>query len=197
MKPFTKTAIAAIGLLCLGAPALGANSDGAPGASAQATVEARWVPRKLQLVYMGFTSVYSCDGLVDQMKHILRQLGAGEDLMVTPYTCVRSSGPELMAGVQASFSVLELTGSGDHANAGSPVVSAYWDPVTLDADAPRHPGSGDCELLEQVKKEVLPLFATRNLKFNSSCFPHQVSLAGAHLSVEVLRPTKPAAAPAK
>ena len=193
MKALTKAAIATVGLLSLAAPVLAATTD---GASDQGTVEAKWVPHKVQFIYMGFTSVYSCDGLVDQMKEILQQLGAREDLEVKPYTCVRSSAPELMAGVRANFSVLQPATSDDHANADSPVVAAHWDLVTLDADSPRHAGSGDCELLEQVKKELLPLFATRNLKFNSSCFPHQVSVGGAHLSVEVLRPVKPSAAAA-
>jgi hypothetical protein len=190
MKTLIHAAVAVATLLAGSVPALAATAD---DAAAQATVQARWVHRELHFTYMGFTSVYSCDGLVEEMKQILQQLGAGEDLLITSYGCSRPSGPQVMAGVQATFSVLEPVGSNDSGAAGSAAVAARWESLTLNSDTLRQRDAGDCELVEQVKKEVLPLFATRNLTFTSSCFPHQVSLAGAHLSVEVLRPAQPAA----
>jgi hypothetical protein len=47
---------------------------------------------------------------------------------------------------------------------------------------------GQCELLEQMQKKVLPLFTSRNVDFRSSCFPHQVSLGDIRFTVDVLRP---------
>jgi hypothetical protein len=192
MKALIHVGVAATMLLVGSMPGTAAAADESP---AQATVEARWVPRELHFTYMGFTSTYSCDGLLDQMKQILQQLGAGEDLVIKTYGCSTPSGPQVMAGVQATFSVLVPADSSEQGSAGSAVVAARWDAVKMDADIPRHRNSGDCELIEQVKKEVLPLFTTRNLTFRSSCFPHQASIAGAHLSVEVLRPAQPAAGP--
>ncbi len=158
---------------------------------------AKWVPRKLTFIYQGFTSKYSCDGLQDQMKQILQQLGAGTDLVVKRYGCIRGEGPEPTPGVYATFSVLQTAGEDaskdDHGAAAPKDVAARWDTVTLNSDTPHQSNSGDCELIEQVKRQVLPLFTTRNLTFKSGCFPHDVSLAGARLSVEVLRPVKPAA----
>ena len=52
-----------------------------------------------------------------------------------------------------------------------------------------------CELLEQLKDKALPLFTSRNLMFQSTCVPHQVSLGEIRFSVDVLRPA-PAARPA-
>ena len=190
MKAVMHAGIAVAALLMGSAPAVAAPTD---EASAQATVAAKWVPRELRFVYQGFTSKYSCDGLQDEMKQILQQLGAGDDLVLKAYSCTQLSGPEPMPGVQATFSVLEPAGADARGAADSAVVAARWDTVTLEADTPKNRKSGDCELIEQVKKEVVPLFTTRNPTFTSSCFPHQVSLGGARLSVEVLRPARPAA----
>ena len=46
---------------------------------------------------------------------------------------------------------------------------------------------GDCELIEQFKETFLPLFATRNVKYGSTCVPHELTL-GTHLSAQVLTP---------
>ncbi len=192
MKTFIGAAVAISAALLVGSAAtVAAPTD---ETSSQATAPAQWAPRKLTFIYQGFTSKYTCDGLRDQLKQILQQLGASHDLVVKRYGCTRLDGPESSPGVQATFSVLASAGTDSHDASGSKQVAARWDTVTLNSDTPRQSNSGDCELIEQVKKQVLPLFTTRNLTFTSSCFPHDVSLAGAHLSVEVLRPAQPAAA---
>jgi hypothetical protein len=152
---------------------------------------AKWTPRKLHFIFQGFTTHYSCDGLQDQMKSILQKLGAGKDLVVKPSGCTRLEGPEPFPGVTATFSVLEPAGGGAQGATDSHDVAAQWDTVTLNsATAQDHTGSSDCELIEQVKRHVLPLFTTRNLNFSDDCFPHTATIAGARLSVEVLRPVK-------
>jgi hypothetical protein len=172
----------------LAAVAVGAPSDDA--AAEGASVSAKWVPRKLHYVYQGFTAHYSCDGLQEQVKQILQKLGAS-DLNVRRSGCTRLEGPEPFPGVNATFSVLEPATVAAKGAANSQEVAARWETVTLDASTPTRDNAGGCELIEQVKKEFLPLFATRNLQFSSDCFPHTASLVGAHLSVEVLRPVKP------
>lgn len=153
------------------------------------SVSASWVPRKLHFSYVGFTAHYSCDGLRDQMKRILQQLGVRKDLVLRSTGCTRLEGPESFPGVDATFSVLEPAGDGDH-DAAAQGVAARWDKVILDSDTPGRTGAGECELIEQVKQRVLPLFTTRNLTYSSDCFPHSESLGGVRLSVEVLRAVK-------
>jgi hypothetical protein len=123
------------------------------------------------------------------MKWILQQLGAGDDLVVKSRGCTRLVGPEPFPGVDATFSVLEPAGARDQGAVNFP-VAGRWDTVSLDSDTTRRTNAGSCELIEQVKKRVLPLFSTRNVDFSSDCFPHTDSLVGARLSVEVLRPDK-------
>ena len=169
------------------ATAAGSND---PAAQTATAISGKWAPRKLHFTYVGFTASYTCDGLRDQMKQILLQLGARKDLVVKPSGCTRLEGPEPFPGVDATFSVLEPAGD-DPGTAKSQGLPARWDKVTLDSDTHGRTRSGGCELIEQVKKSVLSLFTTRNLTYSSDCFPHAESLTGARLSVEVLRPVKP------
>ncbi len=140
---------------------------------------AKWVTRQLHFMYSpvgpGFvTTHYSCDGLQDQMTAILRQLGAGGDLVVRSVGCTRALGPERFPGVDAQFSVLEPASTVHKGAANSPTVEARWEKVTFKPDT-------SCQLLDQVRRNVLPLFATRNVKADCPV----------GFSLEVLRPAPP------
>jgi len=174
-------------------PVAGAGTPAAP-ADAQAdsqtgaAVPSTWVPRKLHFTYLGFTR-YTCDGLLGQMKSILQRLGASPDLVVKPYGCTQFEGPEPAPGVDATFSVLQPATGGGQNEATGKGVPAVWEKVTLNSDTTRrYNGDGNCELIEQVKKQVLPLFATRNVDYSTDCYPHADSLKGTRVSLDVLRP---------
>jgi len=137
---------------------------------------AKWVSRKVHFMYTAtpdfHATYYSCDSLQDKVKAILRQLGA-RDEVVKPIGCV-TTGPERFPGVDATFSVLEPAGSGSQDDGNAKDVKAQWDKVSLkNTDA-------SCALIEQVKRSILPLFATRNP--SSGCTKD--------FSVEVLQPAK-------
>ena len=68
-----------------------------------------------------------------------------------------------------------------------PAVQAQWKAVDLMAENASYDEQGNCELIEQFKRTFLPLFTTRNIKYSSTCVPHQITL-GTHLSAEVLVP---------
>ncbi|HJS92555.1 MAG TPA: hypothetical protein VJ738_21485 [Steroidobacteraceae bacterium] len=158
-------------------------------AAAQDGVAAVWVPKHVQFIYQGFTSYYSCDGLRDQIRSMLEKLGA-KDLKVQQYSCVNPSGPTLFPGVRVNMRVLVPASSAEAAkekNAGSPVQAQWKDVVLMPTNAPVNE-QGNCELIEQFKETFLPLFTTRNVKYESTCIPHQVTL-GTHLSAEVLMPS--------
>jgi hypothetical protein len=46
--------------------------------------------------------------------------------------------------------------------------------------------AGQCELLEQFNRTILPLFTTRNVDVRTSCVPHQLEPLGTKLQAEVL-----------
>ena len=162
-----------------------------PGlAAAQGRVEAVWAARHVSFVYQGFTTHYSCDGLRDQIEHMLVKLGAG-NLRVRPYGCIRLAGVEPFPGVTVTMQVLVPAGSA-HGRKAAPVIAAHWRNVVLMPSNAGLQEQGNCELIEQFKETFLPLFTTRRIRYQSNCIPHQLTL-GTHLSAEVLLPeTKPA-----
>ncbi|HEY7890524.1 MAG TPA: hypothetical protein VIC29_20050 [Steroidobacteraceae bacterium] len=157
-------------------------------AVAQDSVSAVWVPKQVQFIYQGFTTHYSCDGLRDQVRDMLRKLGA-QDLKVREYGCARAVGPDPFPGVSVSMRVLAPASSAasSGAKSGSAPVEAQWKDVVLLSPSSSFEDQGNCELIEQFKETFLPLFATRNVKYGSTCVPHQLTL-GTHLSAQVLMP---------
>jgi hypothetical protein len=162
-------------------PAAGADAAAGAGTDVAAGQPGAWRSQKTELVYLGFTSHYSCDGLQDKLELLLRQLGARRDFKVIAYGCDRGYGqPSRFPRAALEFATLQ-PGSADAAPVPSgssgpsddqPVAGA-WRSVEL---SPRHPfelQDGDCELMEQFRDKVLPLFAVRNLQANLTCVPHQ------------------------
>lgn len=152
-------------------------------AAAQGGVQAVWAKRQVRFIYQGFTTYYSCGGLREEVERMLQKLGA-RDLKVDEYGCVRGSGVETFPGVRVSMQVLVPVSSA-HGKAAGPVVDAHWQNVVLLASNSSLQDQGNCELIEQFKETFLPLFTTRNIRYESNCVPHQVTY-GTHLSTEVL-----------
>ncbi len=158
----------------------------------EATSQAAWVPRELRLTYQGFTAKYSCDGLSDRIKEVVLLLGARkQDLHVTPIGCSGGYGrPTPFPGVSVKMSVLEPIG--DKTPAGATPVAVVWRNVDV-ARPQTLAAAGDCELTEQIKQSVLPLFTVRNVEYKSTCVPHQLTPGGTSLKADVLVPARVAA----
>ena len=65
-------------------------------------------------------------------------------------------------------------------------VAAHWKPVDLKLRNSVVTDSGECELVEQIRQRVLPLFAVRNVAEQSNCIPHQATATRPLLKMEVL-----------
>ena len=190
--------------LVLGAGALAACtlllSAAAPGqpsapAAAAAPAWAVWTPKELRFTYMGFTSHYSCDGLRDKMRAILLQLGARPDMKLRELPCAGQLGrPTEFPGVTVNMNVLTPFDA-TKANATETPLPAHWKPVEISTDRDPLREAGDCELIEQVKSRVLPLFTTRNVGYRSTCIPNQLQVGGTQLKAEVLSADEQSAAP--
>jgi hypothetical protein len=178
-------AVVAFGAL-LAAPAWGAEEGGRQGSEAAPKELAVWTPKEVQFTYMGFTTLYSCDGLRDDVREMLLQLGARkDDLKVYEMPC---SGPpdrpNPFPGVKIKMSVLTPAPSTE--SDVSHMVQAQWKTVKLPHRETGINAAGQCELLEQFKKTVLPLFTTRNVDLVATCVPHQLSPLGTKLQADVL-----------
>ncbi len=182
--------------------ALAATFPGAAQAAAPAPPQpAHWVKKKINFSYLGFTTHYSCEGLTDTVRYVLLELGARKsDLNVHEFACTARLGePTPFPGVAGTFYVLEPLApeQATRPSGTEGIVPAHWQPVDVRFHRLEtgEGMSGQCELLEQVKQHILPLFAARNVQFKSLCVPHELFAGGTSLKVEVLVPDKGSAGP--
>jgi hypothetical protein len=147
-----------------------------------------WVPKELNFRYVGFTTKYSCDGLRDKMRSILLQLGARDDLKVTGYGCIAVNSPETTPGVRIAMHVLESASAAAGQTAAGHTVAAHWKTIDLLADRNLVDAGLDCELVAQLHREVLPLFAPRHVDYSAACSVNTPLPGGTKLKADVLVP---------
>ena len=150
-----------------------------------------WQKHEYRFAYMGFTSTYSCDGLASKIKLLLITAGARSDVKSQPGACANFGPPDKFANATLTFYTLAPAA----ADASAKPVSAAWRQVSL-STLPLHDlGRGDCELIEQFRHSLLPMFTTRNVEDHVTCVPHQLSGSNIDLRFEslALPPAKPAA----
>jgi hypothetical protein len=70
-------------------------------------------------------------------------------------------------------------------NARTP-VNVMWRSLVIADHSPHKLRRGDCELVEQFRDKVLPLFKTRNVESGMTCVPNQLSGSVIKLNFEVL-----------
>ena len=168
----------------------------APAArAADADVLAAWKRHEIDFTYMGFTTRYSCEGLRDKMRVLLKAAGARPDFDVSVRACAAMPGGVTeFPRVRLVFFAPELPVPGSR-EVGEPAPSR-WTPVRLARRQPRELEPGDCELVEQFRDRVLIAFTSRNLRHDINCIPHQLSGSSFDLSVEVLQGLPPPDLPA-
>ena len=159
-------------LLAGGALAGGALAAGVAAADQPASGSGTWQKHEYSFVAMGFTSTYSCDGLADKLKILLLAAGARTDAKAQSGGCPSDFGrPVKLARADLVFYTLVPVSK----EADGPPTNGAWHTVVLSSRSPREIEVGDCELVEQFRAQLLPLFATRNLVDQTTCVPHQDS----------------------
>jgi hypothetical protein len=211
------TALAAVAL-CLS----GRAAPAAEAAADTGTVAAEWKAVELNFLYQGLTAKYSCLGLRHRLESVLLKLGARPDMQLQALGCTSLGGVDPFPSVRVNMNVLQRSGTGgaraegvdpfpgvnakmsvlqpalaSGAAGGGASVPAHWATVDLVPEVNPVQAAGDCELLEQIKTFVLPLFATRNVDSSFTCVPNQLQNGAARLRVEVLvSDTSPSSSPA-
>jgi hypothetical protein len=149
-------------------------------------VPAVWKEQRLDFSYMGRTARYSCEGLRDKMRSLLLDLGARRDLKVSLFACNEDAplrrgylGPRL--NIVFSSPVLPDPAAQPLHAGDLSAVEARYESFTLTSDAFRNYGVGDCELVEEFARQILPKFATKDVKQDITCVPYQAS--GSHFLV--------------
>jgi hypothetical protein len=175
-----KAAAAAAAMAAMGlAVSMGAAAD-------DASIPAVWKEQRVDFVYFGQTSRYTCTGIRDKLRAILRTLGARRDISAVAVGCDDTGGPHQLHNQSPSVHLVFSAPSAPE-GAARPVLDARYEAFWITADAFRNMELGDCELVEDFMRQVLPKLATRNVRQDITCIPYQLS--GSHYSVrgEVLK----------
>lgn len=168
------------------------------------TVSAVTKTQDIDFYYQSFTTYYSCHSLEDRVRQLLIALGADKDMKVRVTSCFGNeiarfphvriqlsspveATPEVLAELEKTRSTRELTARvrGEAMVEPTAQYPAYWKPVSLSRGSYRLE-PGDCELVDQLKRKVLPKLAVRIVEDGLSCSPNQVSLGQPRLEVEAL-----------
>ncbi|HMN44484.1 MAG TPA: hypothetical protein PKE27_07930 [Povalibacter sp.] len=172
-------------------------------------VQAIWKTQELSFYFQSFTTFYACRSLEDRVRMLLIELGADKDVKVRATSCFGNeiarlphvrinvtapieATPEALAELEKTRSTRELAARvrGERMTESTEQFPAYWKPVSLSRGSFRLE-PGDCELVEQLKRSVLPKLSIRIVKDNMSCMPNQNSIGQPRLEVEALTVVPP------
>lgn len=157
---------------------------GVVSAAESAPERASWQHHEVEFYYLGFTSLYTCDGLEDKVKLVLKQFGARKDAKVRAMGCdYGAMAPSPHAWVKANFDVLAPMAADDQGES----VNARWAAVELTPRRPDFMGEGECELVAAMRPLITGNFAVRDLNYRATCTPHQISLSDYSVRGQVLR----------
>jgi hypothetical protein len=199
-----RSRVVAVGAL-LGALIAGLGCMRAAAQESPEPVQAIWQPQEFGFYFQSFTTFYSCSSLESKLERILRGLGAQARVKVRSVDC--SSGPVRMPRVVVTANVpVEATaeaiaerdkdkstrelvarvrGKSDEIDDALAQFPAQWKRVSLSrGDFGLEPG--DCELIEELRRKVLPKLAVRIVKDSVHCTPQQLSLGQPQLQVDAL-----------
>jgi hypothetical protein len=142
-----------------------------------------WQKHDYSFQFLGFTTTYSCDGLASKLKLLLVAAGARTDAKSISGGCSRGYGvPDKFARATLTFHTLAPVANGENS---SPPINGVWRSVAIADRSPREVRLGDCELVEQFREKVLPMFTTRNVDNRMTCVPNQLSGSVINLKFEV------------
>jgi hypothetical protein len=143
-----------------------------------------WQQRHANFTYYGITALYSCDGLEDNIRALLRYLGARKDVKVNARGCPHgSSTPGHNAIVDLDFYTLTPSSDAGAAN----TVQARWTPISVSPTQPYFMGHGDCELIDEMKDIISKNFSLRDLSYRTDCVPHQVNIDDFGIKAQALK----------
>jgi hypothetical protein len=192
-------------------PAVGVAEDQAAEPEAQAAtaadpVQAIWKHQEIAFYFQSFTTFYSCTGLESKLERIMRELGVHAQVKVRsadcPYSVARmprvvmqvispvEATPAALAERDKTKSVRELAQRVRGKKSEHPLDSleefpAQWRRVSLTRGR-LDLQPGDCELIEELQKKVLPKLAIRTVQDDVQCSPNQLTLGQPRLEVDAL-----------
>jgi hypothetical protein len=187
-------------------PAAGSTADAA------APVMAVWVEKKIHFTYVANTAYYSCDGLRNKVRSILKDIGARPGFKVTARGCMnprhgaewtpmldivgaavpQAATPEVLAELAKDASTRELAAKAGGSTAPASEATAAFAAQVRRVDFRDSPiglvQPGDCELVEQLRDGVFVPLGAKVVVNRMNCVPHTLNNGIIALSIDVLEP---------
>lgn len=161
-----------------------------PPSRALQIVEAVWKVQSLSFAYSGYATVYSCDALLAKVRGILQGLGARDTLRIRSMGCTDMvthgrmeitlespvvATPESIDALTTYDSKQELVARvrNEHLASAEDVqrFPAAWKTISMTRDRSLKLGPSDCELVEQLRRDVLPHMSIRVEHDRLRCSP--------------------------
>ena len=171
-------------------------------------VEAVWKPQQMNFVYRGYSTLYSCRSLQDKLQKILRTVGARGQIELRAYSCDDQMSTArfqiaLASPVEATpQNVQELTtydaqddlmarvrGEQLVTGADLPRFPAVWKTISFARSRELKLAPGDCELVLQLRRHILPRMSVQIVSDQVRCSPFG-NIGNPRLTVSALVPVE-------
>jgi hypothetical protein len=148
-------------------------------AAADDVVPAVWKQQEISFVYRGGASTHTCGGLRTQLRSLLIALGAHEATTVTAVECDDAGLARRVAIVVASpFEAAAADRDPPHSSTAAliarvrserleeapAIFPARWKTISFASSMRLRLSTGDCELLKQLQRDVMPRLSVRVLR---------------------------------
>ena len=202
----TRTGLAKAGLAgaCMLAAVLSQGAYADSPADSTGSVQSVWKPVEVKYSYVGFTTAYDCDSFESKVKSILLKLGAAPQTRVQANGCINTRPSRNFFVTVTTATPIPVSEAKEPANKATKELTerltgkkdplqtdpfpAQWQTVDLSRDRKLDLEPGDCELMEGLKKEVLPKLSVKVLADRVTCTPHDLSIQTPQLTVSALVP---------
>jgi hypothetical protein len=173
--------------------------------------QAVWMTQTITFVYRGYSTIYTCSGLQRTLQRVLVGVGAARDgIRLQAYSCDDQSGwarfeltvespieatPENVRALTTydSRDTLVATVRGERLPTAEdlPRFPAVWKTVSFARDRGMKLAPGDCELVQELRRQVLPRMSVHIIRDDVRCSSFG-TIAPPRLTVSALVPAPPA-----
>jgi hypothetical protein len=183
-------------LATLACPAFAANPE--------APIEAVWKPQRATFVYVGQTTFYTCSALEQKLTLVLRVIGAHDDIVFDRRECNTHGSTRLHVvfkspieatpdNIQAITTyeteqslIARVNGAQLPSAEDLERFPASWKQISFATDRKLRMSAGDCEFIEQVRRQLLPHVSARVITNRVFCTPGAHAVRAPRLVVSTL-----------
>jgi hypothetical protein len=175
-------------------------ADNPPG-----SVQAIWKQQQINFYFTSFTTRYACTSLENRIEQLLKALGARAQVRVRSPECPHTVAtmPRVTIDVTSPVEATEaaiaerdknkstrelaarVQGKSPEEIEGMDQFAAQWKRLSL-SRGKLGLEPGDCELIDELRRKVLPKLSVRLVDSDVQCTPHQLSISQPRLEVEAL-----------